>query len=109
MVGSGFVTSVVTGEMTPGGQVVQSGSGVVVVGDVGSVVGEGPAHTVTRLQSTDTTAAVDAKKVTTSANTQRSQPDEVVCTSIFDPLNAPNKTPKTTGIDIPGSIYPRCK
>jgi hypothetical protein len=50
-----------------------------------------------------------AKKVTTMANTQRSQPDDAVCTNIFDPVKAPNKTPITTGIDKPGLIYPRCK
>jgi hypothetical protein len=51
----------------------------------------------------------DAKNVTTTAKTTRSHPDDEVCTNIFDPLNAPNKTPIATGIESPGSMYPRCR
>lgn len=64
-VGSGAVTVVVTGAMMPGGHVVHTGSGVVVV-DVDEVVEVGAAvQTVTRVQSTDTCPVVDPRKVTT--------------------------------------------
>jgi hypothetical protein len=64
-VGSGFVTVVVMGMMAPGGQVAQMGRGVVVELVVGLVVGGEADQSVTRLQSTDTTPVVAAKKVTT--------------------------------------------
>lgn len=64
-VGSGLSTSVEMGEMIPGGQVVQTGS-VVVVSPGGGVVASGAVvKIVTRLQSTDTTPVVGPKKLTT--------------------------------------------
>lgn len=64
-VGSGLVTEVVIGTITPGGHVVHIGSGVVVATVVGGVVVVGAAdQRVTRLQSTDTKAVVEARKVT---------------------------------------------
>jgi hypothetical protein len=64
-VGVGLVTEVVIGRMIPGGQVVHTGSGVVVEVVVGGGVGDGAAdQRVTRLQSTDTRPAVEARKVT---------------------------------------------
>lgn len=67
-VGCGAVTVVVMGAMMPGGQVVHTGSGVVVVLVVvgGTPVGGAAiGQSVTKLQSTEIKPVVEAKNVTT--------------------------------------------